>query len=183
MDDDGSGWHHVLIGLWSDDLRDAVVDRIERSCVGRLGWLVRVFAVAGDGSGPLTETVHALVLAAIRDETGADLEDLGSQSAWECYEDVWTALASRWYDGGTLAYVTLGAEPSVVRALQALPDEAAVAAAADVSGTVAEPLWVRGRLRIDAEGLRRHLQIDGGMAPREVRMLVERILASLDAPR
>ena len=180
MDDDGSGWHHVLVGLWSDGLRDAVVDRIERSCVGRLGWLARVFAAPEGASGPLTETVHALVLAAIRDETGADLEDLGSQAAWECYEEVWTALASRWHDGGTLAYVTLGAESAVVRDLQALPGEAAAAAAADVSGTVAQPLWLRGRLRIDAQGLRQHLEIDGGVAPREVRRLVERILASLD---
>ncbi len=181
MDDDGSGWHHILVGLWSDDVRDAVVERIERRCVGRLGWLARVFAAPEDGSKSLTETVHALVLAAIRDETGADLEDLGSQSAWECYEQVWNALASRWHDGGTLAYVTLGEEPTVVRDLRSLPDEVAAAAAADVGGAVAEPLWLRGRLRIDADGLRHHLEIDGGMAPREVRVLVERILASLDA--
>lgn len=181
MDDDGSGWHHVLVGLWTDDVRDAVVMRLERSCVGRLGWFVRVFAAPDRDPGPLTETVHALVLAAIRDETGADLEELGSQAAWECYEEVWTALAGRWHDGGTLAYVTLGAEPVVVRALRELPAEAAAAAGADVSGPVPEPLWVRGRLRIDAAGLRHHLEIDGGVAPSDVRELAERILGSLDA--
>lgn len=182
MDDDGSGWHHVLLALWSDDVRDAVVARLERSCVGRHGWFARVFATPDDAGIPLTETVHALVLAAIRDETGADLEELGSQAAWDCYEAVWDALAARWQDGGLLAYVTLGEEPQVVRELRALPVEAAAAAAADVSGPVPEPLWLRGRLRIDADGLRHHLQLDGGPVPPEVEVHARRILASLEVP-
>jgi hypothetical protein len=181
VDDDGSGWHGVLLDVWSDELRDTVVARLERSCVGRHGWFARVFAMPEDVPGPLTETVHALVLAAIRDETGADLEELGSQAAWECYEQVWDALARRWRDGGPLASVVLGAELEVVESLRRLPPEAAVAAAADVSGPVTEPLWLHGRLRIDAEGLRHYLQLDGGPAPTDVRFAVERILTLLDA--
>lgn len=180
MDDDGSGWHGVLLELWSNDVRDAVVDRLEHAAVGRHGWFVRVFDDPDRAPGGLTETVHALILAAIRDETGADLEALGSQSAWECYEQVWDRLAARWHDGGRLACVRLGEEPNVVRALRSLPSEAAACAAADVAGGNVEPLWLRGRLRIDAQGLRHYLQLDGGLAPVEVAAAARRILAALE---
>ncbi len=76
--DDESGWTQILLEVWSPEVRDAVVEHIERSSVGRHGWLVRVFADLDGGSGPLTEIVHAVVLAAIRDETGADLDGLGN---------------------------------------------------------------------------------------------------------
>lgn len=176
MDDD-SGWNEVLLGLWSDALRDDVVARIERTCVGRHGWLVRVFCAPEDVASSLTETVHAIILAAIRDETGADLEDLGSQAAWDCYEQVWVLLASRWADGGTLGVVPLGSEPEVVRLIQQLPLEGAVAAAADVSGVVPDPLWLSGRLRVDETGLRAYLQLDGGRSPANVHAAVSEILA------
>ncbi len=179
MDDDGTGWNDVLLALWSPEVRTAVVARLERAAVGRHGWFARVFADPDGVTPAVTETVHALVLAAIRDETGADLEALGSQAAWECYEEVWAALRERWHDGGELAVVALGREPEVVRALRRLPPEAAASAAADVSGPVAEPLWVRGRLRIDETGLRRYLQLDGGLVPPEVHAAATRILAAL----
>lgn len=177
--DDESGWNEVLLGVWSEDLRDQVVARIESVAVGRHGWLVRVFSDPEGVAGGLTETVHAIVLAAIRDETGADLEELGSQAAWECYEQVWDHLAGRWADGGRLAVVPLGSEPEVVRLIHRLPMEGAVAAAADVSGEHWDPLWLRGRLRVDVEGLRAYLRLDGGRAPAEVHACVTAILDAL----
>jgi hypothetical protein len=177
--DDESGWNQILLEVWSPQVRDAVVEHIEQSSVGRHGWLVRVFADPDGVSGPLTETVHAVVLAAIQDETGADLNDLGSQAAWECYEQVWSALEARWSDGGTLAVVPLGAEPSVIAALRRLPDEAAVAAAAELSEHGIQPLWLRGRLLVDGRGLQAYLALDGGQAPTEVAQAIHQILAQL----
>ncbi len=177
--DDESGWNQILLEVWSPEVRDAVVEHIERSSVGRHGWLVRVFADLDGGSGPLTEIVHAVVLAAIRDETGADLDGLGSQAAWECYEQVWSALEGRWSDGGKLAVVPLGAEPAVITALRRLPDEAAVAAGAALGEHGVQPLWLRGRLLVDGRGLTAYLELDGGQAPSEVAQAIRQILAQL----
>ncbi len=178
--DDSSGWNDILLGVWSDHVRDAVVDRIERSSVGRHGWLARVHSDPDRVRPGLTETVHQLVLAAMRDETGADLEALGSQAAWDCYEQVWGALALRWADGGPLATVPLGQEPQVVRLLEQLPAEAAVAAAVDVDGDLRDPLWIAGRLRIDTAGVRAYLQFDGGRTPRDLHTTLTAILAILE---
>jgi len=179
--DDDSGWNDLLLQLWSDDVRDAVVARIEAASVGRRGWLVRVFAAPEAVRRELTETVHALVLAAIRDETGADLDVLGSQAAWECYGQVWDELAQRWSGGGRTEVVAIGREPEIVRLLVALPGEAAVCAGVDVrtDGT-ADPLWLKGRLRVDADGLRSYLRLDGGRAPTAVHDAIHTILGVLD---
>jgi len=179
--DDESGWNDLLLELWTDEVRDAVVRRIEEATVGRRGWLVRVFAAPDGVRAELTETVHAVVLAAIRDETGADLDVLGSQAAWECYEQVWDELADRWADGGWTEPVPLGAEPEVVRALAGLPAEAAVCAGVDLDaeGHV-DPLWLAGRLRIDADGLRAYLRLDGGRAPVAVHRAIDAILGVLE---
>jgi hypothetical protein len=173
--DDETGWNDVLLDMWTDAVRDAVVARIERATVGRRGWLVRVFADPEHCRPEYTETVHALVLAAIRDETGADLDALGSQAAWESYEQVWAALEARWADGGTLGVVALGAEPAVARAIGTLPVEAAAHLAADVSGAVPDPLWLGGRLRIDREGLAAYQRLDGGRLPAAVAAALEAI--------
>jgi hypothetical protein len=180
--DDDTGWNEVLLDLWSPSLRDDVVARIESASRGRHGWLVRVFADPEGVAAGLTETVHRLVLAAIRDETGADLEALGSQAAWECYEQVWDTLAARWADGGSLGVAPIGREPELVRLVRQLPLEAAVAAAADVSGPEADPLWLAGRLRIDVIGLRAYLRLDGGRAPAPVHALVTSILRLVPDP-
>ena len=178
--DDSSGWNEVLLGVWHGGVRDAVVARIEAATVGRRGWLVRVFAHPDVVRADWTETVHALVLAAIRDETGADLDELGSQAAWDCYEQVWERLRARWGDGGELARVPLGSEPDVSRLVIGLPPEAAACAGADITGEVPDPLWLAGRLRIDADGLRVYLALDGGRAPAPVYTAVTRILGCLE---
>jgi hypothetical protein len=179
--DDSSGWNDVLLAVWNDHVRGQVVARIEGATVGRRGWLVRALADA-DGCQPAwTETVHALVLAAIRDETGADLEELGSQAAWDCYAQVWDALADRWSDGGSLAIVPLRLEPAVVALLAALPLEAAAYAGADVTGPTPDPLWIGGRLRVDIDGLRAYLALDGGRAPRAVHTDILALIGHLES--
>jgi hypothetical protein len=179
VDDDGSGWNELLLGVWTADVCAAVVHRIEVATVGRRGWLVRTLADPEASPAGWTETVHALVLAAIRDETGADLDALGSQAAWECYEQVWDALAEHWRDGGPLATVPLGDEPEISRLLRALPVEAAAYAGADVTQAVPDPLWIAGRLRVDVDGLRAYLQLDGGHVPAAVRTTIEAVLAKV----
>ncbi len=178
--DDTSGWDGILREVWSPGVRDAVVARIEGATVGRRGWLVRVFAAPEQVRGELTETVHALVLAAIRDETGADLEALGSQAAWECYEQVWDTLAARWATGGALPAVPLGREPGVVRAVLELPPEAAVCAGADLVGGAVQPLWLAGRLYVDTEGLRAYLALDGGRVPAVVAADIAEVLTAVE---
>jgi hypothetical protein len=177
--DDTTGWDEVLRGSWSDRVRDLVVARIEQATVARRGWLVRVVADPDRVRPELTETVHAVVLAAIRDETGADLEELGSQAAWECYEEVWRELTHRWARGGPLAEVPLGREVEVVRVLHRLPVEAAVAAGADVTRAGIEPLWLAGRLRLDVEGLLAYRALDGGRLPNEVAADLRLLLAAV----
>jgi hypothetical protein len=180
VDDDLSGWHEVLLSMWSDDTRDAVVARIEHATVGRRGWLVRVFSAPDTVRPELTETLHAVVLAAIRDETGADLDVLGSQAVWDCYEQVWDALAERWHDGGDLPVVRLTSEPAVAALLMQLPAEAAVYAGADLVAGGVDPLWLGGRLRVDGDGLRAYLSLDGGRAPAPVHAAITTVLRVLE---
>jgi hypothetical protein len=177
--DDTSGWSDLLIELWTAEVRDQVVSRIEAASIGRRGWLVRVLADPDGCRRDWTETVHALVLAAIRDETGADLEELGSQAAWECYTQVWDRLSARWADGGRLVTVPLRLEPEIAALVRGLPPEAAAYAGADVTGQQPDPLWLAGRLRVDLEGLHAYLALDGGRVPREVHGAVSRILQLL----
>lgn len=174
--DDESGWHDILLGLWTEDVRDAVVARVEWGTEGRHGWLVRVAANPEGVPGRLTETVHTVVLAAIRDETGANLDQLGSQAAWECYAQVWDRLLARWADGGTLAVAPLGQEPELVRLISSLPPAAAASAGAYVGDGLIDPLWLAGRLRIDRDGLEAFLRREDGRCPAEVRARVRAIL-------
>jgi hypothetical protein len=178
VDDDGSGWNEVLVGGWTADVRDAVVVRIERASLGRRGWLVRTLADPDGVQAGWVEALHRVVVAAVAAETGADLDALGSQAAWACYDDVWAELGARWADGGALPQVPLGDEPAVVRLLQHLPPQIAEHAGADVSGTVPDPLWVAGRLRVDVEGLWAYLALhDGELSARTRRaidLLIER---------
>ncbi|MFA9429273.1 hypothetical protein [Egicoccus sp. AB-alg2] len=155
--DDETGWNDVLTGGWHAGVRDAVVTRVERLSQCRHGQLVRTLSDLEAARYAWVEDLHRLVVVAIRDETGADLDELGSQAAWACYEDVWERLRVRWSRGGRLARVPLGAEPEVVRLLQSLPVAAAEAAGTDVSTCPPDPLWLGGRLLVDLEGLRAHL--------------------------
>lgn len=160
MDDDGTGWHDVLVGGWNDRVRERVVERVDDMTAGWRGPLVRTLRDPEEVPARWTEALHRGVLLAIREETGADLELLGSHAAWACYEEVWDELAARWQDGGDLALVPLRAEPRVLEVLHGCPPHVAEAAGADPSTEPATPLWLAGRLRIDLVGLRAALADD-----------------------
>lgn len=174
--DDETGWNDVLVGGWHAGVRDAVVARVEQATFGRRGQLVRTLSDPDAARYAWVEALHARVVLAIREETGADLDALGSQAAWACYEDVWDRLRMRWGRGGRLARVRLGSEPATVRLLAALPVAAAEAAGADVSTEPPDPLWLDGRLLVDVEGLQAYARLastDDG-----VRDTTERIVAA-----
>jgi hypothetical protein len=172
--DDDTGWTAVLLETWGPRVRDAVVTRVERACVGRRGVLVRTVAAPDDARFAWTEQLHELVLGAIRDEVGADLEALGSQAAWACYDEVWTQLAVRWHDGGALVRVPADVEVHVRRLVAGLSLAGAEAAAADVSVVPPVPLELDGRVLVDVDGLRAHLA--STPVDRRERAIVEALL-------
>lgn len=151
--DDETGWTAILLDSWGPLVRDAVVERVERATVGRRGMLVRTVAAPDDARYAWTEQLHREILAAIREEVGADLEEMGSQAAWACYDEVWERLTRRWADGERLGTVRSGEETRARRLVAQLVPRAAEAAGADVSTVPAEPLEVGGRVRVDREGL------------------------------
>lgn len=160
MDDD-TGWNEVLTGVWGPGVRDAVVARVEAATVGARCLLVCTLRDEQATREGWVEQLHHLVVAAIRDETGADLDALGSQAAWASYEDVWDALAVRWRDGGDLATVALRREVAATACLRELQGLLAQAAGMDVGVDPPQPLWLDGRLRVDADGLARVLDDPG----------------------
>jgi hypothetical protein len=176
VDDDGTGWNEVLVGGWTSAVRDAVVERVERGTVGRRGWLIRVLSSPETADARDVERLHRVVLAAIAAETGADLDELGSQAAWACYDDTWAALAGRWADGGTLSVVPLGREPAVVRLLQHLPADVAEHAGGDGRRTPPEPLWLGGRLRVDLDGLWAYLATHEGDLDARTRRAIDLVI-------
>jgi hypothetical protein len=152
MDDD-AGWDAILVDGWGPLVRHAVVERVERATVGARGTLVRTLADPEHARFAWTEWLHECVVDAIRYETGADLDRLGSQAAWACYEDSWDALACRWRDGGSTVVVRPGAERRVRRLLAEAPAWLAERAGADIGALPPEPLVVGGRVRLDVEGV------------------------------
>ncbi len=176
--DDETGWDEVLTGVWGPGVRDAVVGRVERATVGARCLLVCTLHDEGEGRHGWVEQLHHLVVEAIREETGADLDELGSQAAWTTYEDVWGLLAERWRDGGTLATVPLRREVAATACLRQLEGLTAQAAGMDTGRHPPQPLWLEGRLRVDAAGLRHILGTPELDAPQ--RLAVERLLELLD---
>ncbi len=174
--DDTSGWHEVLVDGWGPLVRDAAVTRVERATVGARGPLVGTLRAPDDARYAWVEHLHQLVLVAIFEETGADLEDLGSQAAWAAYEEVWDELIERWADGGRLAVVPLRREPEGDAAIGRLSPGAATAAGAEVSGDTSAPLWLDGRLRVDLEGLFAHLAHDDGSIDGDERAAIDTIV-------
>ncbi len=174
MVDDDTGWDEVLTGVWGPRVRDAVVARVEEATVGARCLLVHTLTEPADPRAGWVEQLHGLVVEAIRAETGADLDGLGSQAAWATYEEVWDALAARWHDGGSLAAVPLRGEVVAVGCMRALSATVAQAAGMDVGVDPPQPLWLDGRLRVDTEGLGRVLAHHDLDAPE--RLAAERLL-------
>jgi hypothetical protein len=181
VDDDGTGWNDVLVGGWTEEVRDAAVARVGELTAGWRGPLVRTLADEDGVDERWTETLHRVVVLAIADVTGADLDELGSQAAWACYEDVWSELVDTWAGGGDLATVPIGQEPAVTTLLGGLPAAVAAAAGADVRGAASDPLWVAGRLRVDVDALEELLATGQLSGADELR--VETLLAHVRGAR
>ncbi len=176
--DDETGWSLILTDGWGPLVLAAVVERVERATVADRALLVRTVTSPDDAPAAWVERVHRLVLDAIREETGADLEALGSQAAWASYEQTWDRLASRWSGGGRLLALRDEDADEVVQILRDLPVAVAAAAGADTSTIPARPLRVGGVLMIDAEGLFAWIATSDDEGPDgAVRPWVDRLLA------
>lgn len=174
--DDDSGWTEVLVDGWGPLVRDAVVDRVERATVGRRGVLVRALLeeTASAGHAACVEEVHERIVLAVREETGADLDELGSQAAWACYDQVWGRLQARWASGGRTVAVSPEVEAPVVALLRELSPTAAECAGADVGTVPCTPMRVAGAVHVDVQGLFAHLAT-GDVRPAD-RTLIDRLV-------
>lgn len=151
--DDEATWSLILTDEWGPLVLDAVVRRIEDATRGNRALLVHT-VVDPDRVPPLwVEHLHDVVLDAIRVETGADLDELGSQASWAVYEHTWDALRERWSAGGRLVPVPPGHDDRVEDLLAALPVGVARLAGADTRSIPARALRIDGVAFVDAEGL------------------------------
>jgi hypothetical protein len=175
--DDDTGWNDVLVGVWSARVRDAAVAHVEQATVGARCLLYHTLRDPEAARPGWTEQLHTLVIEAIYHETGADLDELGSQAAWTAYEQVWDELAVRWADGGSCEAVPLRREPEVLALVGRLSPAGAQAAGLDVGVEPPEPLWLAGRLHLDAQGLRIYRDLPG-VAPAE-QLMVDTLLELL----
>lgn len=183
--DDDTGWDRILTEGWGPLVLAAVVERVERGLVGRRGVLVRALVDerASAGHAACVEEVHARIIEAIREETGADLDALGSQAAWACYDQVWGQLQRRWCDGGPLPAVPAEVEAEVVTLLRSLTPRAAQHAGADIGTVPVTPLRCAACVRVDLQGLFAYLARDRGEVTDADRALVDRLLALLRGHR
>lgn len=178
--DDHTEWTRILVDGWGPLVLAAVVDRVERAMVGRRGVLVRALVEErrpSPGHAACVEEVHERILAAIRTETGADLDGLGSQAAWATYDQVWGHLQERWRQptaGLCRVPPEVGAE--VAALVRSLSPAAATHAGADVGTQPYELLHHGGGPCVDVEGLFAHLARDDGEVTDRERHLVRRLV-------
>lgn len=183
--DDHTEWTRILVEGWGPLVLGAVVQRVEGAMVGRRGVLVRALGEErrpSPGHAACVEEVHERILEAIRVETGADLDALGSQAAWATYDQVWGRLQQDWGRVPTALHpvppVTAG---EVVALVRSLTPAAATRAGADVGVVPYDLLRRAGTLWVDLEGLFAHLAHDTGEVSDEERQLVRRIVALVRA--
>ncbi len=176
MDDDAT-WALILTEEWGELSLDAVVTRAENAMRGDRARLVRTVLDPDHAPPAWVEAVHDIVLMAIHVETGANLEELGSQAAWAVYEQAWDGLKARWSDGGRLLPLAPSTTTAATAIMARLPVEVARAAGADTSTIPATPLALHGVLLLDAEGLFAWIATgaDAGF-PAAVREDVDRLL-------
>lgn len=158
--DDESGWNAILVEGWGDLVRAAVCDRVEDAMATARGVLAVAVAMPDDAPPDAVERVHDQILAAIAAETGADLDELGSQAAWATYDDVWAELGRRWTDGGGMERVAPAAAPEVRRLLAGLPRAAIEHAGAVVDGIEVRMLETPDGPCLDVDGVFRWLAGD-----------------------
>lgn len=163
--DDESGWNAILVEGWGDLVRAAVCDRVDDAHVHARGVLAVAVATPDDAPPEAVERVHRAVIAAIAAETGANLDELGSQAAWATYDDVWAELGRRWADGGGLERIDQEVVPEVARLLAGLPRAAIEHAGALVDGLGARVLRLEDGAYLDVAGLFRWLASDDADDP------------------
>lgn len=176
LDDDG--WTEILVSGWGPLVRAAVVERVERAFVGRRGVLCRAVTeeVASGGHAACVEEVHEHVVAAIRVETGADIDALGSQAAWACYDEVWGQLQRRWAGGGSTMTVPGPVADEVTALVRSLCPAAAQHAGADIGALPFRLLRVGDRFHVDVDGLFAYLALDTGEVTPGDRVLIDRLI-------
>lgn len=159
--DDESGWHLILVDGWGPLVRTAVVERVVAGFTTRLGVLASTALEPDDAEAEWVQSVHEAIVAAIEQETGADIEELGSQAAWAVYDEVWTALAGRVAADESLVPVPEHRVGQVMAVLAEMPVEAAVqAGAVPWDGGPALPVLIDARARVHVDGVFRWLATD-----------------------
>lgn len=175
--DDETGWDQILVESWGPLVLGAVVGRVQEAFATRLGILVATATDPDDAPADWVEDVHGAIVAGIRTETGADIEDLGSQTAWATYDDVWAALGRQAGRVQALVAVPEHRVGQVWALLAELPPDAVRHAGAvpQESGQPA-PLVVDGRTRVHIDGVFRWLATDD-TAPSHHRALARALIA------
>ena len=155
--DDESGWNAILVEGWGELVRAAVCDRVEDAMRDARGVLAVAVAMPEDAPAAAVERVHDAVVAAIATETGADLDELGSQAAWATYDDVWAELGRRWADGNGMERLAPELEQEVLQLLAGLPRPAIEHAGGVVDGLEVRVLRTERGPCLDVEGIFRWL--------------------------
>lgn len=158
--DDESGWHQVLVEGWDELVRAAVCDRLDDAFATARGVLALAVTDPDGAPADAVERVHDGVVVAIAAETGANLDELGSQAAWATYDDTWAELGRRWSDGGPMEPVAARHEPELVRLLAGLPREAIEHAGAVVDAATVRLVRTEDGPVLDVDGLFRWLATD-----------------------
>jgi hypothetical protein len=122
--DDETGWNAILVEGWGALVRAAVCDRVADLLDTSRGLLTIAVTTPDDAPAAAVERVHDAVLVAIATETGANLDELGSQAAWATYDDVWAELGRRWDDATVLEFVPAVRADTVLDLLRQLPPQA-----------------------------------------------------------
>ncbi|MEE8602983.1 hypothetical protein [Euzebya tangerina] len=175
--DDSSGWHEILVDGWGELVREAVIDRVRADFAFRVGILAAAVVTPDDAEAEWVEAVHRSVVDGIRIETGADIEELGSQAAWAPYEEVWQFIEARLGADASFESVPEYRVGQVLALLAELPPRA-VLHAGGIPWPEEAPaaLVLDGRTRVHVDGLFRWLATEDE-ATGEHRVLARALIA------
>lgn len=158
--DDESGWNAILVEGWGEHVRAAVCERVEDTMAQARGVLAVAVAMPDEAPPAAVERVHDAIVASIATETGANLDELGSQAAWATYDDVWAELGRRWASGRDMELVGDSVADEVRRLLALLPRDAIELAGGVVDGLEVRMLQTPAGPCLDVDGLFRWLAGD-----------------------
>jgi hypothetical protein len=163
--DDETGWTEILLDVWGPLVLDAVAHQVEQAFSTRRGLLAATALDPDEVDTDWVESVHVAVVAGIAAETGADIEEMGSQSVWAIYDEIWTALASRAMADPAFVVVPEHRVGQVHAIIAELPLSAALHAGGVpwAEGPTA-PVVLDGRTRVHLDGVFRWLATDDGAA-------------------